>query len=213
MNDKKPKFGSESFVCPHCCVLTQQKWILFERDWLNPNYGGTAVECCKAACFNCNNWSIWINKKIVYPLSVTSPISNINMPENVKKTYNEARKIVQFSPRASAALLRFALEELTIHLGENNGTLYERIVNLEKCGLNEKIIKSLHIVRITANEGGAHPGQIDLKDNERIVNKLFDLINFIVEKTITDNQKIDEMFQKLPENKKKGLKTKINENQ
>lgn len=48
------------------------------------------------------------------------------------------------------------------------------------------VIKSLDTVRIVGNEGGAHEGQIDLtgKDNQEIVNTLFWLVNFIVEKPL-----------------------------
>ena len=132
------------------------------------------------------------------------------MPEDVRKIYEEARDIAGVSARAAAALLRVALEKLTIYLGEKEGNLNTRIKNLKAKGLPEDVIKCLDIVRINANEGGSHSGQIDLenKDNDQIVDILFRLVNFIVEKTISDKKQIDEMFQALPENKKQGIKNR-----
>jgi hypothetical protein len=66
------------------------------------------------------------------------------------------------------------------------------------------------VVRIFANEGGSHVGEIDLsgEDNEEIVNKLFKLTNFIVEKTITENREIDEIYSMIPEDKRDGIKNR-----
>ena len=70
----------------------------------------------------------------------------------------------------------------------------------------QTVIKSLDTVRIVGNEGGAHEGQIDLtgKDNEEIVDRLFWLINFIVEKTIAEPSEIENTFNSLPENKRQA---------
>ena len=112
-------------------------------------------------------------------------------------------------PRAAAALLRVSLERLTEELGQTQGNLNTRIKKLKEKGLPELIINSLDIVRITANEGGAHAGQIDLtgKDGPEIVSKLFGLVNFIIEKTISDPKQIQKMHQNLsPKPKNKGLR-------
>ena len=150
---------------------------------------------------------------MIYPLILTNPPSHKDMPEKVKEIYNEARNIAHYSPRATAALLRLALEELCIHLGETKGNLYTKIGNLKKKGLPESVIKGLDIVRITGNDG-AHSGVIDLnnKDNEKIVDKLFNIVNFIIEKTITEHETIKKMFDKMPETKKEGIKNRDNKN-
>ena len=114
------------------------------------------------------------------------------------------------SSSAASALLRVALEKPTEELGQTEGNLNTRIKNLKDKGLPESVIHSLDIVRITANEGGAHSGQIDLtgKDGPKIVLKLFWLVNFIVEKTISEPQKINEIFNALPQDKKQGIKNR-----
>lgn len=150
---------------------------------------------------------------MIYPKKLTAPLSHLDMPEDVKEIYEEARNVSDISPRASAALLRVALEKLTIHLGESEWSLNTRIGNLSKQWLPEKVIKSLDIVRITANEWWSHIWSIDLtwEDNSEIVNKLFRLINFIIEKTITENNEIDEMFEDLPEDKKQWVENRDKE--
>lgn len=164
-------------------------------------------EICFSRCDSCKRIAVWANQKIVYPKSLTAPIAHEDMPEDVKKIYDEARAVSEESARAAAALLRVALEKLTVHLGETTGHLNSRIENLKKKGLPEKVIQSLDIVRINANEGGSHAGQIDFEggDNEGVVDKLFWLVNFIVEKTISDKKQVDEMLARLPEDKKQGI--------
>ena len=196
---KPPKHDGHNFHCPHCNVLAYQRWV-------STNITNLDV----AVCENCDEYSIWHDEKMIYPLVSTVPLPNEDMPQDVKEIYQEASNIESFSPRATAALLRVALEKLTDHLGEKQGNLNKRIGNLQKKGLPQKVIQSLDIVRITANEGGAHAGQIDLggEDNKDIVSKLFQLVNFVVEKTISDQKQIKEMFSDLPEDKKQGIKNR-----
>ncbi len=149
-------------------------------------------------------------EKMIYPLISSAPKPSKDMPNDVKEVYEEARQVSVYSPRAAAALLRVALEKLTAHLGETTGNLNTRIGKLKAKGLPDKVIDSLDIVRISANEGGSHAGTIDLtgEDNQKIVNKLFSLVNFIVERTITAINVVNEMFDQLPEAKKEGIKNR-----
>ena len=163
-----------------------------------------------AECTHCKKFSIWIDKKMVYPLIPTSLPPNEDMPEDVKKTYEEARQVQPFSVRASAALLRVALEQLTAHLGEKKGTLNTKIKNLKKKGLSVEVIQILDIVRIYGNEGGNHVGVIDLedKDNEDTVDRLFKLVNSIVSQTISIKKDTKSLLEGLPQNKKEGIKNR-----
>ena len=129
------------------------------------------------------------------------------MPKTVIEYYDEAREVSAVSARAAAALLRVAAKKLCESLGENEPNLNSAIGKLSKKGLPENVIQSLDTVRIVGNEGGAHEGQIDLTgtDNKEIVDKLFWLINFIVEKTITKPKEIKNLFASMPEDKKQGV--------
>lgn len=219
----EPKFHENGFNCPHCGAFAHQEWdcIVSDREFAFHS----------SSCAKCGKFSLWKYKRVVgyfsegagsiesmiYPQKLTAPMPSEDMPAEVKEFYDEAREVSALSPRAAAALLRVSLEKLTEYLGEKEGDLSTRIGNLKKQGLPKRVIQSLDIVRITANEGGSHAGEIDLtgKDNAEIVGRLFRLVNFIVEKTITDNKEIKGMLHALPENKKEGIKNrdKINDNE
>lgn len=197
-----PGFRKTSFHCPMCNVYSQQSW-----DSVNSS-GFTINMLMIARCSHCWKLSFWINEQLVFPRETTAPPAHEDMPKLVLEYYNEARDVSDISPRSAAALLRIAVKKLCEELGENDPNLNRAIGNLHKRGLPQSVILSLDTVRIVGNEGGAHEGQIDLtgKDNKEVVDKLFWLINFIVEKTISDPKQIEEVFSALPEDKRQGVK-------
>ena len=74
-------------------------------------------------CDHCKEWVLWNDQKIIYPRSITVENPNPDMPEVAKKLYMESAQILQDSPRASAALLRLALQEIlnkVVKGGKNN---------------------------------------------------------------------------------------------
>lgn len=196
------EYGERAFHCPRCNVYANQSW---DRTYLFNAYPLDMLRV--ATCAHCNKFSFWINKKLVYPQKITAPLAHGDMPKPVLEYYNEAREVSASSPRAAAALLRLAAKKLCESLGEKESSLYSSIVKLSEKGLPKSVIQSLHTVRIVGNEGGAHEGQIDLtgKDNKELVNKLFWLINFIVEKMITEPKEVQDTFSSLPENKRRGI--------
>ena len=212
-----PEFRGSAFHCPLCNVYANQIWLYCyhsKEGFSAPDGRGTLVsfenqisQLQVAYCDHCRNFSFWIDEQLVFPPQITALHAHNDMPDSVLEYYNEAREISAASPRAAAALLRIAAKKLCEHLEEYESNLNRAIGNLSKRGLPERVIKSLDTVRIVGNEGGAHEGQIDLtgEDNKQIVDKLFWLLNFIVEKTITDPQEVDSMFASLPEDKKQGV--------
>jgi hypothetical protein len=205
-----PQFKENTFVCPHCGALSVHDWVELQKYRNGSFIHGLDM----ALCINpdCLQYSLWKDQKMIFPNKVIAPKAHIDMPENVKEIFNEAREVMNVSPRAAAALLRVSLEKLTEVLGEKEGSLNTRIGNLSSQGLPQRVVNSLDIVRITANEGGSHSGAIDLtgEDNSEAVSRLFWLVNLIVEKTITEPKEIGIMFEGLPENKKAGVKQRDN---
>ncbi len=201
-----PKFLEDAFCCPHCNAFSHQSW---PSVYYSVSSGGFLEldDLAISICARCERFSYWIKGRLIFPQQITAPLPHGDMPKSVLEYYNEAREVSVSSPRAAAALLRIAAKKLCEDLGEDESNLNQAIGNLNKKGLPETVIMSLDTVRIVGNEGGAHEGQIDLtgKDNEEIVNRLFWLINFIVQKTITEPAKIEETFFSLPEDKKKGV--------
>ena len=224
-NHTPPGFKEGAFNCPQCHAYAHQNWrdtyILMPRQiyteaprqphtqpiqYIRNQY--TKFEILNVAfCENCRKPSFWVRGKLVYPPETTAPLAHQGMPEDVSEYYNEAREISAASPRAAAALLRIAAKKLCEFHRENEPILNLAIGNLKKKGLPEEVIQSLDTVRILGNEG-AHAGKIDLngQDNKEIVDRLFWLINYIVEKTITEPATIKNVFESLPESKRQAVK-------
>jgi len=199
-----PEFEKKAFRCPRCEVYARQNW-----SQIYPNLPVLSVKKSEetihvAECQHCEKVTIWYNKKLIFPGFSVAPFPVNDMPEDVKADFNEARDIVNASPRAAAALLRLALQKLMIHLGEKGKNLNDDIANLVKKGLPVKIQKALDAVRVIGNNA-VHPGEIDLKDDIETAITLFELLNMIVEVMITQPKKVEEIYNKIPERTKKAI--------
>lgn len=205
-----PEFDKEAFHCPHCNVFAHQLW---DQPYYKRN-GWIEIPSFRISrCQHCRNYSYWIQENLIYPAKITAPLAHKDMPDGVSEYYNEARAVSAHSSRAAAALLRIAAKKLSEELGEDESNLYRAIGNLRKKGLPETVIQSLDAVGIVGNEGGAHEGQIDLtgEDNKDLVNGLFRLVNFIVEKTITDPAEVEDIFSSLPKNQRQAAERRDNQ--
>ncbi len=69
-----------------------------------------------AKCKHCENVSIWKLEKMIYPISGNVELPNEDMSINVNEDYNEAKEIINLSPRGASALLGLGLQKLCIHL-------------------------------------------------------------------------------------------------
>lgn len=155
-------------------------------------------------CIHCGKPAFWINGNLVFPHNPSVSLPNQDMPEEVMKLYNEAREISVLSPRASAALLRLALEKLLPFLGAQGKNINDMIGDLVSKGLPKQIQQALDSLRVIGNFA-VHPGEIDLDDNKDIALALFKLINFVVEEMITRKNEIKDIYGLIPDEKKKGI--------
>ena len=142
---------------------------------------------------------------MIFPDSIEVPPPNPDLDDDTKKDYNEAASILSKSPRGSTALLRLVIQKLCKQLGESGNNLNDDIGNLVKKGFPDKIQQALDVVRVIGNEA-VHPGQIDLRDDNKIASTMFELVNFIAEKTITEPKKIAKLYNSLPNDKLEGIK-------
>ncbi len=155
-------------------------------------------------CYNCHKWSVWVNEDLVYPPKKFGTPPNKDLPSDVLPVVEEARSILDLSPKGAAALLRLSIQMLCKSLGESGKDLNEDIANLVKKGLSPVVSKSLDVVRVIGNEA-VHPGSIDLNDDKDIAMRLFDLINIIAEQMITIPKSVNELYGKLPESKRSAI--------
>lgn len=157
-----------------------------------------------ANCDNCDGFSIWIGERMVYPVMVGVMPAHIDTPAQILPDYNEAAEIFAISPRASAAILRVALEKLLNFIGLKGDDINGNIKNLVELGLSEELQRSMDIIRILGNES-VHYGSINLNEDRTTANRLFLIFNLIVEKTITNKNMLADIYGKLPENKVNGI--------
>jgi hypothetical protein len=157
-----------------------------------------------AKCYNCSEISIWVYDQMVYPCKKIEILPNSDIPEYIKNLFEEARQIVNSSPKGAAALLRLCIQYICKELGEEGRNLDEDIGNLVAKGLNPTVHKALDVVRVIGN-AAVHPGEINLNDNREIALQLFDLINLIADQMISHPKKVDDLFNKLPESKRESI--------
>jgi hypothetical protein len=202
-----PKKGEGAFHCPACGVYANQTWgslsfYLGSSDVLPGDWRA-------AYCSHCGQSSLWKNDQLWYPSSATAPLPNPDLPPQIHDLYEEAREISSKSSRGAAALLRLAVQMLTIHLcglyhEEVTDNLNKDIGTLVKHGLPKSVQQALDAVRVIGNNA-VHPGQIDIGDDHRMTDSLFGLVNFIAEKTITEQKEIDAIYASLPEGTKQQI--------
>lgn len=155
-------------------------------------------------CYVCGEIAVWVYDNLVFPPERHGASPNVDLPEDVLADYEEARSILNLSPRGAAALLRLAIQKLCIFLGEKGKNIDSDIANLVAKGLNPLVQKSLDVVRVVGNEA-VHPGVIDLKDDRDTATKLFTVVNIIAEQMISHPKHVDEMYGSLPDTKREAI--------
>ena len=203
-----PKQDLNAFTCPHCLTIAQMDTRHHRYD---EDFGGASDEggyiyynqLHIKRCQICGKKIIWIDDKYIYP-EIVALEPNVDMPESVKKLYNEAGLIYNKSPRSACALLRLAIERLCNELGET-GKINDMIGNLVKKGLRVDVQKALDTVRVIGNNA-VHPGQIAFDvDDKTTAEMLMKLLNIITERMITEPKEIDNIFEALPETVKQSI--------
>ena len=210
-----PEFHKEAFNCPHCGAYAYMQWIGIYQD---RRYDLTAIPYKCALCPHCKQISLWKSfedsflGEMLYPDFCSAPLPAEDMPEDVKKDYQEAARIFIKSPRGAAALLRLGLQKLCIHLGEEGKNINDDIRSLVmKRKLSGVAIKVADTLRITGNNA-VHPGQISDEDFDSLAGNMFGLLNTIVEETITNPKTWNNYYEQLPENARNAAEAQDKKN-
>lgn len=221
MSDKHypPEFLASKFHCLRCKVYAKQYWGSLKTEVRYNRNGNFATKVLNTAngfagdlpdeyvasrCDHCSEFTLWHDKKIMFPRQISVEAVNDDASEEVKNLYNEAALILGDSPRAAAALLRLALQVLLGEIGGKGENINTDIAAIVKGGADDQVQKALDILRIFGNSG-SHPGKINIKENSELVKKMFGLINFVITKMISQRKEIDGLFNSLPEGVKKQI--------
>jgi len=217
---QKPKYMEAMFNCPLCNAFAHQTWsivlyqpdlneIFFDMDENIPILDTehlliiNELHLCFCSC--CKKCSIWLGDKMIYPKNTNIALPNPDLTDDIKADYNEASLILQDSPRGAAALLRLAVQKLCKQLGEKGDNISDDISNLViNKGLPVELQQALDSLRVIGNET-VHPGEMDLKDNTETASSLFEILNYIADRMITQPKKLNEIYSSLPETKIKAI--------
>lgn len=201
-----PSVYERAFTCPHCGVLARQNKWGHQVFYGSPSYGENDladVPLIISCCENCKKNCIWLDGTCIFPDRGNAPRPSPDMPVDVQADYEEAARIYVKSPRGAAALLRLAIQKLMSHLGQTGKNINGDIAALVATGLPQRIKQSLDIVRVTGNNA-VHPGQLDANDI-KVAEQLFPLVNLIIDYTISYPNRVQEIFDALPEENKKAI--------
>ncbi|MGS2776965.1 DUF4145 domain-containing protein [Robertmurraya sp. GLU-23] len=231
-----PELGLEAFNCPKCGVYSHQRWHVICEESLNNSLFITKLEeeiknfvkqgidihttanvkhkyiTSLSRCFHCNGVSLWVENKLIYPNSTLVELPNFDMPAEIQALYNEASSIVNLSAKSAAALLRLALEKLLIHVGAKPGSIDNMIKSLiekDVISASGTVRKALDSLRLIGN-AGVHPTGINLDEDPKAAMALFKVINFVVEKLITDVKEMEEIYALVPQEKRESLDIRRN---
>ena len=156
-------------------------------------------------CAHCSGLTFWKDQVMVFPDASLAAPPNPDLLPDIIADFEEARSILQRSPRGAAALFRLCIQKVCVQLGESGKNINADIAALVKKGLNPKVQKSLDVVRVIGNES-VHPGTIDLRDQPQTAVRLASLINIIADAMITQPKLVDDLYGTLPEVKREEIK-------
>lgn len=183
-------------------VLLGESFIGYHRETL---YNASPLEnIFVSLCYTCDQTAIWLHDRLLYPSKMTGPAPNPDLSEDVLHDFEEARTILDLSPRGAASLLRLAIEKICIELKAEGNDINQQIAFLVSKGLPEEVQQALDTIRVIGNEA-VHPGQLDLRDDRETATKLFDLVNFIAQDRISRPKQIKALYGMIPEGKRKAI--------
>ena len=201
-----PQLDAAAFNCPHCTVFAEQSWYYLKASSEPSGYGQqhSNPDFKVSHCSHCSASTIWHGDHMIFPDHGYAEPPNVDLPADIQLDYREAGSIVSKSPRGAAALLRLTIQKLCKHLGQPGKDINADIQALVAQGLPAKVQQALDSVRVIGNNA-VHPGELDLRDDRETATKLFRLVNFVAAKMISEPNEIADIYEGLPEDKRKAI--------
>jgi len=179
--------------CPWCGAVARRRWFPFVVGYEYKGSGEGAAwwgigreadDIAMSFCDACRQPVVWHGQSQIWPASSSAPPAARHMPAEVRASFDEARAIVDHSPRAAAALLRLSLRALAALLVPPGGT-DDDVRTLVESVLPDTVRPAFRTARVLG-DGAVRPGELDPRDDRPTALALFDLVNLVVEKTIAE---------------------------
>lgn len=158
-------------------------------------------------CYSCKKIALWHYRDLVYPRRRVGAVPNQDLVQDIRDDIEEARTIIDASPRGAAALLRLAVQKLCVQLGEAGNKIDVDIQSLVNKGMDPHLQQAFDAVRVIGNEA-VHPGELDLRDDRETAITLIDLINIVAQELITNKKTIAAIYARLPAGKLAGIEAR-----
>lgn len=198
-------FQKTSYNCPYCGAFAVQAWLsLYSKIPGGDPFEQASRDYHMSRCAHCGAVCMWFNGALLIPDQSSAEPPHVDMPPSLVDDFNEARVVFSRSPRSAAAVLRLVIQKLCIELGQKGKNINDDIAALVADGLPVRVQQALDIVRVVGNEQ-VHPGQLDVRDDPAIAAELFRLVNFIVEDRISRPKAIQELYDRLPQEKREWI--------
>lgn len=208
MNEEKKQW-EQTIPCPHCGNKTPQvvKYETTSTEKVSTRRGHIFLidyYYFLVQCKTCNGISLYGSSEDVidpydledahclYPKIKTM---SSNIPDVIRRSYNEAKKVEKISPTAYVILIGKSLECLCEDKKAEGSNLKNKLDDLAKKGVIPKtLLKMGHSVRLLRNIG-AHPSDYDIKPEEvKIISDFFDAV---IEYVYVAPEKIKNLEEKL----------------
>jgi hypothetical protein len=194
VNHRAPDRESDDFRCPFCGAYAGQRWYPFVVGYqekgssegaawwgIGREAGGIALSFCES----CRQAVVWHGQSPVWPVTSSAPSAARAMPAEVRADFEEARQVVDRSPRSAAALLRLALQKLSKHLGRPGENIPDDLEALMGWGLPDSTPRAVRVPG-AAGDSRLRPGELDARDDRETARALFDLVNTVVDRMIAE---------------------------
>lgn len=197
-----PEHTADAFHCPHCGTYAQQHWGNEAQST-----DSLPVTSRVSRCERCGEYAFWVDEELRYPSESSAPRPESDMPAKIKEDYSEARAIADESPRAAAALLRLATKQLLESIDAEGESPYGMLGTLAEEGvIDERVQHAYNSLRVYGDES-VHPATVNVSDDDETAIKLFELLNYIVRRTITDDEFVESMYSSIPDSKTESVES------
>ena len=193
-------YKANAFICPYCLAYAHQDWR--ELAYIRRFHDYTQIipqipELEVAVCDYCHQYTIWRSGLMIYPAAPQAESVEMNLELEARRNYQEAKTIMDHSPRMAVALLRLCLQGVCEQLDEKSDNLHKNFTRLVRRGLPPKLLAELRRLRVFGKEA-IDLSKLDKKEDRETAMSLLKVIDLIVEIMIACPRRVNDLHRTSP---------------